>query len=475
MKKIICICLFLGMATACDSFLELQPESQINEQNFYKTKNDFEKAMIGVYGTFKEMYNTNLFYVAELMSDNAEISISSSSITEVEFDELNVTPANTILQSIWSTSLYTVARCNIIINRLPEADIDAQVKDRLMGEAKFMRAYSYFILVQTFGNVPITDAEFRSPDQVASADLSLKPKEAVYAKIIEDLTAAETLLPATLNPNKGYASRGTVKTLLGKVYLTQRQYQLAETKLWEVIESNQYSLVTNYASLFTNGNENLAESIFELKFISGANLGNSYSIQFTPATTGLLANGQQGSGRITPTLSLVEAYEDGDLRKEVSVGEYITSNLTGERFYSRHGLKFVDFTAVNPRDGSINFTVLRYADVLLMYAEALNEQGQTDDALLYLNRVRARASLDGLEDLTQEEARAAIQHERRVELAYEAHRWFDLVRTGKAREVINAFYQAKGLNFSVADHELILPIPRREIEINPKLIQNPGY
>lgn len=473
--KILATILLLGTLSSCEDFLELQPDSQINDQSFYRTEDDFESAMIGVYGTFKNLYNTDLFYIAELMSDNAEISISSSSITEVEFDELNVTPSNTIVQSVWNTSLYTVARCNIILNRLESADIDDSVKRRIAGEARFMRAYSYFILVQTFGRAPLTDAEFRSPGQIAGADLSLKPREEVLGKIIGDLKEAELLLPEGLNPNKGYASRGTVQTLLGKVYLTQQQYELAAAKLREVIESGQYSLAGNYKSLFSTGNENLPESIFELKYISGANLGNSYSVQFTPASTGLLANGQQGSGRITPTLSLVEAYEEGDLRKNASVGEYIVSDLTGERAYSRHGLKFVDLTAENPRDGSINFTVLRYADVLLMYAEALNESGNGTEAENYLNMVRNRAGLGDLEGLSQEAMRQAIAQERRVELAYEAHRWFDLVRTGRAQEVINAYYAGKGLNFSVASHELILPIPRREIEINPALEQNPGY
>ncbi|QCR24846.1 RagB/SusD family nutrient uptake outer membrane protein [Pontibacter sp. SGAir0037] len=469
------ILFLLVISTSCQDFLELQPESQINDQNFYKTENDFEKAMIGVHGTFRDLYNTDIFYIAELMTDNAEISISSSSITEVEFDELNITSSNTIVQSVWDRALYTVARCNVIINRLEGVAISDDAKNRLMGEAKFMRAYAYFILVQTFGSAPITNVEFRSPDQIMATDLTLKPKDEVYNVILEDLTSAEALLPADLNPNKGRISRGTVKTLLGKVYLTQKQYNLAASQLKEVIDSRQYSLVNNYSSLFVKGNENLAESIYELKFISGANLGNSYSVQFTPASTGLLANRQQGSGRITPTLSLMEAYEEGDSRRDASVGDSITSDLTGEKAYSRHGLKFVDLTAVNPRDGAVNFLVLRYADVLLMYAEALNEQGSTASAEEYVNMLRDRADVEGVAGLSQEEMREAIAHERRVELAYEAHRWFDLIRTGRAKEVIDAYYAGKGLNFTLAPHELVLPIPRREIEINPAIKQNEGY
>ncbi|MFT2008289.1 RagB/SusD family nutrient uptake outer membrane protein [Pontibacter sp. 13R65] len=473
--KVILIAFLFTAFTSCKDFLDLQPESQINDQNFFKTVNDFDKAMIGVYATFRDLYNTDIFYIAELMSDNAEISIPSSSITEVEFDELNVTPANTIVQSVWDRALYTVSRCNVIINRLEGADINEAAKNKVLGEAKFMRAYAYFIMVQTFGKSPVTNAEFRSPNQIKATDLSLQSKEEVYRVILEDLTHAENLLPVEVNPNKGHASRGTVKALLGKVYLTQQRFDLAAAKLKEVIDAQQYSLVGDYRSMFVKGNENLPESMFELKFIAGANLGNSYSAQFTPASTGLLANDQQGTGRINPTLSLMNAYEQGDSRREASVGDSITSNLTGVRDYSRHGLKFVDLTAINPRDGAVNFIVLRYADVLLMYAEALNEQGDTEGAKLFVNAVRSRAKLAGLEGLNQSEMRAAIARERRVELAYEAHRWFDLVRTGRAVEVINAYYAGKGLNFSVAPHELVLPIPRREVEINPAVQQNAGY
>jgi len=330
-------------------------------------------------------------------------------------------------------------------------------------------------LVQTFGKAPVTNVEFRSPDQILATDLTLKSKDEVYKIIVEDLLSAESLLPEALNSDKGRASRGTVKTLLGKVYLTQQQYDLAATKLKEIIDSKQYTLVNNYKSLFVKGNENLPESIFELKFIAGANLGNRFSAQFTPNSAGLLANGQQGGGRITPTLNLMEAYEKGDIRRNASLGDSITSNLTGEKYYSRHDLKFVDLTATNPNDGGVNFTVLRYADVLLMYAEALNEQGNIESAKTYINTVRDRVTLNNLENLSQEEMRQAIARERRVELAYEAHRWFDLIRTGKAKEVIDAYYATKGINFTLAPHELVLPIPSREIEINPAIEQNPGY
>jgi hypothetical protein len=170
----------------------------------------------------------------------------------------------------------------------------------------------------------------------------------------------------------------------------------------------------------------------------------------------------------------MNSYEPEDIRKDASVRDMVPL-INGGKSYSRYGLKFVDLTAVNPNDGGVNFTVLRYADVLLMYAEALNEQGKAPDAEPYVTLIRNRAGLDERTGLGQEALREAIEKERRLEFLYEGHRWFDLVRTGRAKAVINAHFAAKKLNFSVADHELLMPIPQREREINPNLGQNTGY
>lgn len=473
-KSKLLILIIAVLLSSCKDFLDLQPEGQINDINFYKTENDFEKSIIGAYGSFKDLYNTDIFYIGELLSDNAEISISSSSVAEMEFDELSLTPSNTIIQSAWTKALYTISRCNVIVNRISAADINVDVKNRIIAEAKFMRAFSYFFMVQTFGRSPITDAEFRSPEEIVNADLSLKSGEAVYQKIEEDLTSAESLLPAALDTDRGRVSVGTVKALLGKVYLTQHKDNLAAQKLKEVIDSRHYSLVDDYKALFLKGNENLRESLFELKFISGANLGNSYAVLFTPASIGLLANGQQGSGRINPTLNLMNAYDAADKRKAASVGD-VFPIPGGGTAYSRYGLKFVDLSNPNPRDGGINFIVLRYADVLLMYAEALTQLNQPVEAAPFINEVRARAGLAAVSGLEKPAMLQAIDKDRRLEFTFEAQRWYDLKRMGKTQETINAYFKEKGLNFTVADHEVVLPIPRREIEINPEIEQNEDY
>jgi tetratricopeptide (TPR) repeat protein len=476
--KIILVLAAAVMLSSCKKFLQLTPDSQISASNFYNKKADFDNALLGAYATERALYSTTTsIYLSELSTDNTEISWSSPSTDEMQFDQNALTPTNAFINSIWRTCLTTIAQCNTILARIDAVDFDAASKDRIKGETKFLRAFNYFYLVRAFGNIPITDKEFKSPEEILAADLTLQPAQKVYDVIISDLTSAETLLPVALNTDKTKASSATAKALLGKVYLTQHDYAKAAAKLKEVIDLNQYSLVSTYKTLFTNGNNNLSESIFEIEFVSGKSLGNNYSAQFTPAITSMaiFTNNLQGGGRIVPTLDLIKSYEAGDLRKSVSVSDSVLL-ISGQKSYARYGLKFVDFKAVDLADGTITYTVLRYADVLLMYAEALNELNSTAAALDNIKPIRARAGLAALPaTLDQAAIRLALEKERRVEFLYEGHRWFDLVRTGRAKAVLNAHYASQGLSFSVEDYELIFPIPQSEIDLNPAVKQNPNY
>lgn len=469
--------LCLALVSSCSEFLDLAPEHQISDGSFYQNANDFETALIGSYSGWQNLHNATLIYLGELTTDNAEIRWTSPSVGEVELDEVNFTPANSFLNAVWSICFTTVSRSNNILSRLDDVDMNEQIRNQLRGEALFLRAYSYFQLVRTFGPVPIVEVAFRSPEEIDAYDMSRKPVDEVYALVIQDLIQASALLDGVQGLGKSRASTGAAKTLLGKVYLTRHEYAQAENVLKEVIDSNGYSLMENYQTLFTNGNDELAESIFEIKFMSGnLGVGNSFSTIFTPARfdMDIFPNQMQGSGRVLPTPDIAEAYEEGDVRRRLSIGDSVLLN-TGSYERELYGLKFVDFTTGVQGDGGINFTALRYADVLLMYAEALNQNGQQEDALLYLNRVRERAGLNGLTGLSMDELTLALEHERRVEFFLEGHRWFDLVRTGRAMTVINDYFQRNNLNFRVEEHNLIMPVPLREIDINPNLGQNPGY
>lgn len=474
--KIIILLIMIALSS-CKKFLDLRPESEINSESFFNNSNDFETALTGTYGTFRGLFNSsNILYLGELTTDNTEIQWSSPSVSEMQLDQNAVNATNTYINAAWNTCLRTISRCNTILNRIDKIDFDATTKNRIKGQTQFLRAYSYFYMVQLFGGAPITVEEFKSPEQILSADLSLQPKEKVYEVIVNDLISAESLLPSTLNTDKTKASQGTVKTLLGKVYLTMHKYDLAAAKLKEVIDAKQYSLIALYKSLFSPGNNNLAESIFEIEFVSGKSMGNNYSYLFTPSITSMaiFPNNQQGAGRMVPTLDMIKAYEPEDARRAASASDSVVL-INGSKTYNRYGLKFVDFKASDVTDGSVAFTVLRYADVLLMYAEALNELNKTSDALPYINAVRSRAGLPNLSGQSQEGFRLAMEKERRTEFLYEGKRWFDLVRTGRAKAVLNAYYLSQRLNFSVEDYELVFPIPQNEIDLNPSVKQNPGY
>lgn len=465
------------LMSACSDFLGLEPEHQISEGSFYQNENDFETALIGSYSGLQDLHNTAMVYLGELTTDNAEIQWTSPTVSEVELDEVNFTPANGFLNTVWSVCFTTVSRSNNILTRLDDVEMGASAKDQIRGEALFLRAYGYFQLVRAFGQVPIVDVAFRSPAAINSYDMSRKPVEQVYALIEQDLSQAATFLEGVDGLAKSRASTAAAKTLLGKVYLTNQEYDLAASVLKEVIDSNAYTLNEDYKTLFTPGNDDLEESIFEIKFMSGnLGVGNGFSSIFTPARfdMDIFPNQMQGSGRVLPTPDMANAYETGDLRREASIGDSVLL-VTGEYEDELYGLKFVDFTTGVQGDGGVNFTALRYADVLLMYAESLNQTGNTGESLGYLNRVRNRAGLEDLSGLSSDELSLALEQERRVEFFLEGHRWFDLVRTGRLLPVMNGYFQENNMNFTVEEHNLVMPIPLREIDINPDLGQNTGY
>jgi hypothetical protein len=293
----------------------------------------------------------------------------------------------------------------------------------------------------------------------------------VYTTIVSDLTQAGGLLPDSYSgSNVGRATSGAAKSLLGKVYLTRKQYSEAARVLKEVIDGGQYALLPSYADVFRVENANHKESIFEVQYKANSQgRGSPFATLFTPRTgnAGILLTGQgatQGYNRPSP--DMISAYPAGDLRKDASLapnwtdGARVNNDPYIKKYLSRQ-------SAVS--DGDANWFVLRYADVLLMYAEALNELGRTSEASPYLNQIRRRAGLSPLDGLGQAQMRLALEQERRVELAFEGHRWFDLLRTGRAIEVMNS----KG--FNITSRDLLYPIPQSQIDINPELRQNDGY
>jgi tetratricopeptide (TPR) repeat protein len=478
MKKyflsLLAISLLMG---SCKDFLTLQPENMINELNYYKTQKDFETALIGNYSELQSIHNGNILYLTELTTDNADIQWSSPTASEMECDEMNLTSTNDFVNAIWRSCFVTISRCNNILSRIDEVAMSETLKAQYKGESQFLRAYCYFYLVRLYGDVPMVQQSFRSPNEVAAFSMLRKPATEAYALIISDLKSAATLLDGVTGLSKSRASKGAAKTLLGKVYLTQKDYAQSAAILKEVIDLNTYSLVPAYKTLFTNGNNELSESVFEIKYLSGnVGEGNQFSTIFTPPRfdMAIFPGNMQGSGRIVPTADMGKAYETGDLRRPVSICDTVKL-INGTYAKNIYGLKFVDFKTGLIGDGGINFTSIRYADNLLMYAETLNETSKTAEAHAYLNMVRTRAGLIPLSGLSKADFTLALEKERRVEFLLEGHRWFDLIRTGRLQTVMNKHFIDKKLNFTVQDYELLMPIPQKERDIDPNLKQNTGY
>ena len=459
---------------SCSDFLTLKPEYLMYELGFYQNESDFETAVVGLYSGLQS-YGQNLIWMNELATDNAVFQLANAETAVTGFDYMNLSATNAYVSTYWSNSYGMISRANGILNRLSNFDFNSKAK--MQGECKFIRALAYFQLVQLFGDVSITELEFSSPNQIADYDFSRKPVDQVYQLIIQDLMDAESLLSSEIPENKGKVSIGAVKALLGKVYLTRHEYDKSAEKLKEVIDLNAYSLEQDYGSLFSEGNDDKSESILEIEFASG-NLGegSNFAHHFYPNVINMdvFSGGILGGGRCVPSETLWNTYEEGDLRRDAALGNKLPmkDGTTSDYYFCK---KFVDYSATTTSDCGVNFTLLRYADVLLMYAEALNELGKASEALLYINQVRQRAGIGDLHGLSQTALRTALEKERQCELCFEGHRWFDLMRTGRTLEVLNEDFKNRGLAFSVEEYELLLPIPQGQIDIDPDLEQNPGY
>ncbi|MBB3969204.1 RagB/SusD family nutrient uptake outer membrane protein [Mucilaginibacter phyllosphaerae] len=481
----------VGLSACKKSFIELAPQTGVTEVTYFKTASDFTQAVVGAYVPLRNVYN-DAYVMGEMRSDNATY-FASPGLQGGQFSaKWDISGFLDIPININGTNKYAncyvgIARTNAILDRIDNADVDATVKANLKGQAQFLRAFYYFELVQYFGGVPLHLKEVGSN---AEAYLPRSSADDVYKQIIADATSAASLLPAQQS-TKGMVTKGSAKTLLGYVYMTQKKYPEAEVVLTDVTGLG-YSLVANYADIFAN--KNTPESIFEIQYLAGPQgQQNNFAFQFAPNVSevkyilGVAGDNKTTGGWNKPTPDLIAAYENGDTRKDASIafsyqttdasGNVITVNDTYCKKYTHPPYLFFN----NAGD---DWLVYRYADVLLLLAECLNEEGKSTQAIPYLNQVRARAGLAATTASGQGDLRIAIAKERRVELAFENHRWLDLVRTGQAISVMSAFgtkiktqlsYLPANAYTDISSKRLIFPIPQSEIDINKQLTQNPGY
>ncbi|SMC63036.1 Starch-binding associating with outer membrane [Pedobacter africanus] len=454
-------------------FVDLTPQHIIDVGTYYKTESDITAALTGAYSNLREIYS-NYWLYAELPSDNTQV-FSENEGGYGEFDWLTYRPTGGV-SGPWNQAYRTIAASNIILDRIAAVTIAANLKNQYIGEAKFLRALMYFNLVKFYGDAPLILKELKTEAEAYS--YKRNPASEVYQQIEKDLKDAQGVLPPKFTGlNVGRATSGAAKSLLGKVYLQQKKWPEAEAILQEVIPA--YTFEPNLSKLFGPGNDNNSEVIFSVQFISGGlGLGNSFAHAFAPSKSGTSIVSLGAASNNTGTQDLYDAFEASDLRKTAYLGIFKDGANPKIYYWAK---KFV-YNVPILNEGENDWPVLRYADVLLMYAEALNQNNKTDEALTYVSKTRVRANLPVLTGLSKADTQLAIEKERRLELCFEGHRWHDLIRWGKEVATMQAF-KTKYLsidprlsNMSITADRKLFPVPYREINLNPLLEpQNPGY
>ena len=452
-KYIISTMILAVMMSCSDDFTDLAPISQRNAGNFYNTATDMEVAVSAIYNSLKAdgCYNQSYWVLQELRSDNTFWDGTGLAEEITVFDKFTDISTSDITQAAWDDTYLGISRANIVLGRIDAIDMDANLKAQYKGEALFLRGLFYYHLAVGFGNIPlvltetVSVAEGEEHTQV-SADI-------VLSQVISDLNSAASQLPQSYSgADVGRATSGAANALLGRVYLTVGDNANAEAALQQVM-SGGYSLVSDFANIWGVENEHNLESIFEVEFEGGfGDQGNNFTNQFHGDLSASVTSGQ----RNIPEPDLISAYEDGDLRMNL---------LDGLDELNPWTLKYGSTNPFTDDDAPNNWIVLRYADVVLMLAEAV---GEGTEGYGLINQVRARAGLGEIDGSSPGSYADKLLQERRVELAFENHRWSDLLRFGVAESVMAA--HGKPVN-----GKLLFAIPQREMDLNSNFSQNPGY
>lgn len=504
----------------CDTFLEPEPKSFSTTANFYTSPADFEQAINGVYVRLRNLTDGDPYINAtdrraHTLTKHFDVNLPHTVSGDPQTDEFTMVASNGNSEDLWNLTYDLVKEANVVINRIEDVEFeDSAQKSRIVGEAKFMRAFAYWFAVQTWGGVPIVLRDARTPSEGIPEGGRASAQE-VYQQIIADLQDAISGLPITHNGPAGRATRGAAKFLLGRTYLLTGDYQSALSE-FEDLDGGEYPymLLGDYREIFNPANKNNSESILEIQYNPGLAGQGDWDVfnDILPINSGETLLPPEAplfvpDGNIMPTPDIIESYESGDERFEGSIAWFIdpenssfpeiawpegnlaTSKVPGDSIPYLN--KFYWPSQVTSNGDPLNNRIIfRFADVLLSAAEAhwrLNEPGLAEG---YLNRVRARSEL-GPVDLsnfsgqwTGDPLGDAILHERSIELLAEGHMWFDLKRFGS--DVAIAVMEAHGDKFKARDnkvtadmyvideYKLLYPVPPGDIEL-ADLAQNPGW
>lgn len=460
---------------SCQGILDKDPLGILDAGSFLQTSEDAVQAINAAYESLLFNNANNNFYwaFAEVTSDEAIVGGDGSRAGIVELDFFTYTPRTQEFNDFWKVNYNGISQCNTVIEKVPGIEMDETLKNRILGEAYFLRAYYYFLLTQVFGDVPLL-IRVTPPDELK---IPKTPKAEIYDQIVADCDQAAAWLPVDYpGAQTGRATKGSAYALAAKTFIYQKDWNKALEYITKVKGLGIYALVADYQDNFQKETQNNSESVWEIQHANlELGVGNFLNQWWRSKKV-------DGYGFAEVTAEFVAAFESGDPRRKFTVamnnedyfGHVYKPSYSSTGFGVRKYLQ-VDSTVTQVSDGDINYTAIRYAEVLLWEAEALAELGQVQEAQAPLEEVRARARAQSddpantlLPILTtdKKEITDAIRHERQVELGFEMHRFFDLVRWGIAADLIPDFQPDK--------HE-VFPLPQTEIDLNASLVQNPGY
>ncbi len=483
--KLLFVILLITSFYSCEKFLDVKPqnngiavENNAGDSAIYKSASEVEAALDGVYADFKnEYFELDYFVNADAQSDDAYAGADNPA--NFQIDDYNIDATNSNVSRDWSYLYKTIGKANTVINNVDmvsDPELSAARKAEIKAEASFMRAFMYFQLVQLWGDVPLQLKEVKAisaellPEIYPILFPGRVPMSEVYTQIIADLETALGGVKVT-REHKGFITTGTVNAVLAKVYATQEPHDWDKVlKYCNDVMAGPYSLLPSYDQLWDNSAENTSESIFEINYNGTITDGNWGASMF---------RGLDWKKFNIPSNDLVKAFDDENdaIRKNSSIIFQDVSGKWSDNHWPQTNYPFLNkyrtFTEGSPQ----NYIFIRLADIMLLKAEALNEKGDVSGAADFVNQIRTRVSLPNTPAADQASMRLAIEKERRLELAFEGHRWFDLKRTGRAIEVINSAKGADGQNlgYQLNQNRLLWPIPQTELDKNTKLTQNPGY
>lgn len=498
MRNIFLLAWVLLLFSACEDQLDIAPKSNLELGNFFATPADFDLALAGTYDPIAVhqgdrgfgTYFRGLLMMGRAGTDEMYVNQGFWDATGKEIGNYTFSAFSRIPNAVWEQQYVGISRCNIIISKINETDVEMSeaTRNRILGEASFLRGFYYFQLARYYGGVPLI-TETTNLNEFRNIRSTLAE---TYERVISDFKTAEEVLPEVSDP--GRATKFAAKTYLAKAYLQMAgeplrdptAAALAASYAKDVIDNGPYDLEPVYSDVFALENEHGVEYIFSAEYIATDNEGGQVATW----------DGPPGNWENTITYSICQAmpelyqsYADGDVRRGHNIVDYIVIDADGNTQPTDDGFYYAFKWRHDPNPATrgyatewqspFNFPLTRFADVLLIYAEAQvrAEETPNDDAYAAINRVRNRANLAGLRDLSGSEFLQAVLDERKWELAFEGHRWADLVRYGQLIEAVQGSATGNPIAAeNIRPHHVLFPLPAREIQVsNGDLEQNPGY